>query len=186
MTNFHGDEAKKKIFFFEKKNSKWPTQKKLSFSTSSKAEQFPPKFHGFILGLVGLNDAKGTDFAQPIWPWGYLTYDPKQAKNAFFVFFACFGAYVGQPDGHIGWVTLMPFASINPTNPRTNLWNFGENCSAFGDGWKTQFFWVGHFEFFFSKKKFFFCFFLIQISQDLWCTKDFSKFWWLPWFPAKI
>ena len=92
------------------------------------------------------------------------------------MFLALFGAYVGQPDGHIGWVTLMPFASINPTNPRTNLWNFGENCSAFGGGWKTQFFWVGHFEFFFSKKKFFFCFFLIQISQDLWCTKDFSKF----------
>ena len=63
------------------------------------------------------------------------------------MFLALFGAYVGQPDGHIGWVTLMPFASINPTNPRTNLWNFGENCSAFGGGWKTQFFWVGHFEF---------------------------------------
>ena len=42
--------------------------KKLSFSTSSKAEQIPPKFHGFVLGIVGLNDAKGIDFAQPIWP----------------------------------------------------------------------------------------------------------------------
>ena len=63
---------------------------------------------------------------------------------------ALFWAYVGQPDGHMGWVTLMPLASINPTNPRTNLWNFGENCSAFGGGWKTQFFWVGHFENFFA------------------------------------
>ena len=44
---------------------------------------------------------------------------------------------------------------------------------------------VGHFEFFFSKKKIFFCFILIQISHNLWGTKDFSKFWWLPWFPAK-
>ena len=33
--------------------------KKLSFSTSPKAEQFPPKFHGLVLGLVGLIDAKG-------------------------------------------------------------------------------------------------------------------------------
>ena len=41
--------------------------KKLSFSTLSKAEQIPPKFHGFVLGLVGLNDTKGIDFAQPIW-----------------------------------------------------------------------------------------------------------------------
>ena len=75
------------------------------------------------------------------------------AKTDFFVFLALFGAYIGQSDGHIGWVTLMPFASINPTNPRTDLWNFGDNCSAFGSSWKTQFFWVGHFEFFSSKKK---------------------------------
>ena len=26
------------------------------------------KFHGLVLGLVGLIDAKGIDFAQPIWP----------------------------------------------------------------------------------------------------------------------
>ena len=47
MTNFHGDEAKKKI---------------------KMAEQFPPKFHGLVLGLVGLIDAKGSDVVQPIWP----------------------------------------------------------------------------------------------------------------------
>ena len=40
--------------------------KKLSFSTSPKAEQFPPKFHGLVLGLVGLIDAKGIGVAQPI------------------------------------------------------------------------------------------------------------------------
>ena len=74
----------------------------------------------------------------------------KGLKLPFFVFLALFWAYIGQPDGHISWVTLMPFASINPTNPRTNLWNFGENCSAFWGGWKTQFFWIGHFEFFFA------------------------------------
>ena len=28
----------------------------------------------------------------------------------------CFCPYVGQPHNHIGWATLMPFASINPTN----------------------------------------------------------------------
>ena len=42
--------------------------KKLSFSTSPKTEQFPPKFHGLVLGLVGLIDEKGIDFAQPMWP----------------------------------------------------------------------------------------------------------------------
>ena len=48
---------------YEIKNSKWPTQKKLSFSTSPKAEQFPPKFYGLVLGLVGL-----IDVGQPLWP----------------------------------------------------------------------------------------------------------------------
>jgi len=67
VTNFHGDEAKKN-FFFLKKKFKMADSKKLSFSTSSKAEQIPPKFHGFVLRLVGLNDAKGIGFTQPIWP----------------------------------------------------------------------------------------------------------------------
>ena len=47
--------------------------KKLSFSTSPKAEQFPPKFHGLVLGLGKLIDAKGIDVAQPIWLTGCLT-----------------------------------------------------------------------------------------------------------------
>ena len=85
--------------------------KKLSFSASSKAEQIPPKFHGFVLGLVGLNDAKGIDLAQPVWPW----------------------AYVGQPHCHIGWVLSMPFASINPTNPWTDQWNFWEKILRIGE-----------------------------------------------------
>ena len=39
--------------------------KKLSSSTSAKAEQFLPKFHGLVFGLVGLINAKGIDLAQP-------------------------------------------------------------------------------------------------------------------------
>ena len=41
--------------------------KKLSFSTLTQAEKFPPKFHGLVLGLVELNDLEGIDVAQPIW-----------------------------------------------------------------------------------------------------------------------
>ena len=37
--------------------------KKTEFSTSPKAEQFPPKFHGLVLGLVELIDVKGIDLA---------------------------------------------------------------------------------------------------------------------------
>ena len=60
MTYFHGDEAKK-IFFLKKEIQNG------RFSTSPKAEQFPPKFHGLVLGLVGLFDANGIEMAQPIW-----------------------------------------------------------------------------------------------------------------------
>ena len=34
---------------------------------------FFQKFHGLVLGLVGLNDAKGIDVAQPIWLSGCPT-----------------------------------------------------------------------------------------------------------------
>ena len=40
--------------------------------------------------------------------------------------FIPFWAYIGQPDNHIGWATLMPFPSIYPTNSRTNPLNFSE------------------------------------------------------------
>ena len=63
------------------------------------------------------------------------------AKNTKNAFFAVYWAYVGQPDNHIGW------ASIDPTHPRTNWWNIGKNCSAFGGHWNTQFFQDGHFDF---------------------------------------
>ena len=40
--------------------------------------------------LVGLNDAKGIDVAQHIWPWGCPTKAQKQPKNAFSVLFGLF------------------------------------------------------------------------------------------------
>ena len=36
------------------------------FQLPQKAEQFTPKFHGLVLGLVELIDEKGIDLAQPI------------------------------------------------------------------------------------------------------------------------
>ena len=52
----------------QKKNSKWPP-KKSSFSSSANFHFFLKIFfQGLVLGLVGLIDAKGTDFAKPIWP----------------------------------------------------------------------------------------------------------------------
>ena len=60
----------KHFFFLLKFKIQNGRLKKLSFSTSPKAEQFPPKFQGLVLGLVELIDLKGIDVAQPVWPLG--------------------------------------------------------------------------------------------------------------------
>ena len=125
----HENETEK-IYFFRKKNFKMADWKKLIFQN----RQFSRFFReNFMLGLVGLNDAKPIDLAQPIWRWGCLKKALKQAKNVFFVFLGPFRAYVGQPQGHIGWAIWMGFASFNPTNPRTNPWNFREKILRIGD-----------------------------------------------------
>ena len=77
----------------------------------------------------------------------------------------------------------MPFASCNPTNPRTNLWNFHEKILRIGDFEKWPFLKNGHFGFFFQKKKNFFCFILMKISPNLHGRMDGLKFWCFLWFP---
>ena len=72
----------------------------------------------------------------------------------------------------------MPFASINPTIPRTNLWNFGENCSAFGDVKKLSFFES-------AILIFFFCFIPMKISHKLCVRMDGTQFLILWCFTAK-
>ena len=60
LTNFHGNEAKKKIQKGRLKKGHFPAPPILNI--------FFQKFHGLVLGLVELNDAKGIDVSQPIWP----------------------------------------------------------------------------------------------------------------------
>ena len=67
MTNLNKNEAKKKKkIFLKKKNSKRPNQK-LSFSILPILNIYFQKFHGLVLGLVGLIDGKEIDVAQSIW-----------------------------------------------------------------------------------------------------------------------
>ena len=70
--------------------------------------------------------------------------------------FLCFWAYVGQPHDHRDWATSMPFASINPTNPRTNLRNFRGKILRIDGFDNLTFFWKAILIFFFCKKMFFF------------------------------
>ena len=82
MTNFHGDDV---IFFLLKKKFKMTDSKKVHFSKLPILKIFLWKFHGLVLWLVELIDAKGIDLSQPIWLWGCPTKSQKQPKNAFSV-----------------------------------------------------------------------------------------------------
>ena len=124
MTCFHMKKAKKK-FFFQKKKFKMADSKKQRFSKLPILKFFLRKFHRLVLG----------------------TKQPKNTKNAFST---CFCPYVRQPHDHIGWAELMAFASINPTNPRTNLWNFRENFLRIGDLEKLSFFELAILNFYFA------------------------------------
>ena len=66
---FHTEKPKKN--FFEQPNNQKPKTKKLNkshFQGFVNSQYFFMKFHGLVLGLVELIDAKGIDFAQPMWP----------------------------------------------------------------------------------------------------------------------
>ena len=65
LTNFDWNKAKKNLFL--KKKSKMADSKQLSFSKSPILKFFLQKFHGLVLGLIGLIDAKAINSAQPIW-----------------------------------------------------------------------------------------------------------------------
>jgi hypothetical protein len=99
-------------------------------------------------------------------------------KNTKKAFLACFWAYVRQPDNHIGLVTSIPFASIYPTHPRNQSLEFLRKNIENLQNWKTPFFWVGHFDFFFSKMA-------PWKSVQIYRGMNGSNFWWLPWFSAQ-
>ena len=95
------------------------------------------------------------------------------------MFFGNFWVYVRQPQDHICWARSMPFASCNPTNPRTNLWNFHEKFLRIGDFEKWPFLKNGHFGYFFKKKNFFFASFSwksVQIYMVEWMGWNFDVF----------
>ena len=64
--NYQKLHASPKWSFREKKKFKMADSKKLSFSTPPILNIFFQKFHRLVLGLVGLNDAKGIEVAQRI------------------------------------------------------------------------------------------------------------------------
>ena len=98
----------------------------------------------------------------------------KTGKN---VFLGCFWAYVGQPHDHTSWATPMPFASINPTNPRTNPWNFHEKILRIGGPGKWGFFEAAILNFLSRTFWNFFCFISLKNPALLYEVSFFSALW---------
>ena len=114
--------------------------------------------------------------------WNVSTYmvvrlSDKQPKNTKNTFFVCFWAYVGQPHGHKGWAKSMPFALINPTNPRTNPWNFHEKILRIGGAGKWGFFEAAILNFLSRPFWFFFCFISVKNPAYLYEVSFFSALW---------
>ena len=81
LTNFHGKKAKR-FFFFWKKKSKWPTQKR-SFFNLVNSQYFLVKISWIGLWISRIDWCEG-----PIWPWGCPTDIRSKTgkKRIFFVF----------------------------------------------------------------------------------------------------
>ena len=159
--------------------------KKLSFSTTPKSWAITAKI-SWIGPWVGR-----IDWCKDHW-WGstYMAVRlsdirPKTGKICIFCVFRLFlglSLTASRPYrlSHINVLCINQ--SYQPKDQSKNIsqknienWRF----------WKTQFFWVGHFGFFFSKKKIF-CFIPIKISKKFLDIKDETKFWWLLDFQPKI
>ena len=68
---------------------------------------------------------------------------------------------------HIGWATSMPFASINPTNIRTNLWKFHGKILRIGGAGKWGFFEAAILTFLSRPFWIFFCFISVKNPAHL-------------------
>ena len=81
----------------------WWIQKISFFQIHKFNSQFvSPNFLELILRLIGQNDAKDMDVAQPIWLSGCPEKCLLSAKNANLVSLALTRPFVGQPDNNIG------------------------------------------------------------------------------------
>jgi hypothetical protein len=131
---------------WSKKKFKMADSKKLRFSTPPILNNFFPKFSWIGTWVSRINWCQGHQCDLTYMVIRLSDMSSKKGKKCFFCVFSPFWAHIGQPD-HIGWATMMPFASIYLTNPRTNPWNFCKKIL------RISVFCVSNFEIFFLKKK---------------------------------
>ena len=152
--NFCWDEGKKNFFWKNKiQNGRL---KKRSFFKIANSQYFFVKISWSGPWVSRIHWCEGHWYGSTYMAVRLSNISSKTGQKCIFWLFL---AYIGQPHDHIGWATSMPFASINSTNPRTNLWNFCEKFLRIGDFEKHCFFESAILNFIFQKKKKKFAFF---------------------------
>ena len=151
---FQWNEAKKKFKMADIKIQNGRL-KKTSFSSSANSQYFFMKFSWIGPWVSRIDWCEGHWFGSTCVVVRLSDISSKTSKKCIVCVFCHFWAYVGQPHDHIGWAPSMPFASINPTNPRTDPWNFHKKILRIDRVEKWPFFESAILNFFFKKKKFF-------------------------------
>ena len=141
----------------------------MSFSSSANSQYFFAKISGIGPWVIWINWCKGHWCGSTYMAMRLSYISSKTGKKCIFCVFRlflslCLTASRPYRLSH----TNALFASINPSNQRTNPWNFWEKILRIGGTGKWVFFLVGHFEFF-----------LLHSHENM-VSKNFSKFWWLP------
>ena len=95
----------------------------------------------------------------------------------FWCFLAIFELMSDSLTAHTGWAKSMPFASINPTNPRTNPWKFHEKILRIGGAGKWGFFEAAILNFLSRPFWIFFCFISVKNPALLYEVSFFSALW---------
>ena len=154
---FQWNEAKKKFKMADLKIQNGRL-KKNSFSSSANSQYFFMKFSWIGPWVSRIDRCEGHWCDSTNMAMRLSDISSKTGKKMHFWCFRLFWGLCQTASQPYRLSHVMPFASINSTNPRTNLWNFHKKILRIGGVVKWPFFRRPFWFFFFSKKNFFLLF----------------------------
>ena len=137
---FHTEKPKKK--FFEQPNNQKPKTKKLNkshFQGFVNSQYFFMKISWIGPWVSRIDWCEGHWFCSTHMAVRLANVSSKTGKKCIFCVFRPFLSLCRPASRPHGLSKTMPFASINPTNPRTNPWNFHEKILRIDEALKMTF-----------------------------------------------
>ena len=152
MTNLNKNEAKKN-FFFEKKKFKMADSKKLSFSTTTKSWAIFAKISQIGPWVSRIDWCEGHWFGLTYMVVRLSVICSKTGKKYIFCAFRPFLSLCRPASRPHGLSKINALCINQSYYPKDESMKFWRKLLSFWRCWQTQFFWVGHFDFFMKKKK---------------------------------